>query len=62
MGHLQVISLEYCRKISDDGIIRMVYRTPSLLRVDLQNTPISEKTQKAIFDELSSRVLYPVVL
>jgi aminopeptidase-like protein len=61
MHRLQVISLEYCRKITGDGVLKMVERTASLLRVDLQHTGITEKTKKAVFDELSTRSLYDVI-
>jgi hypothetical protein len=62
MQRIQVINMEYCRKITDDGVLKMVYRTPSLLKIDIQNTAVSEKTKKAIFDELSTRSLYDVVI
>ena len=60
MTRLQLLNLEYCRKVTDEGVLRMLYRTPSLLQIDLQNTSISEQTKKIIFDELSSRSLYDV--
>ena len=50
MHRLQILNMEYCRQITDEGVTRMVYRTPSLLRIDIQNTNVSEKTKKAIFD------------
>ena len=35
MKKLQWINLEYCRKITDQGVLELVDRLPSLLRVDL---------------------------
>jgi hypothetical protein len=61
MPRLQVLSLEYCRKVTDQGVLNMLYRSPSLLRLDLQHTALSEKNKKVIFDELSSRSLYGVI-
>ena len=61
MHRLQILNMEYCRHITDDAVSKMVYRTPSLLRIDIQNTNVSEKTKKAIGDELSSRSLYDVI-
>ena len=61
MQRLQILNMEYCRKITDDGVLKMIYRTPTLLRIDIQNTDISEKTKKDIFIELSSRSLYDVI-
>jgi hypothetical protein len=50
MHGLQALNLEYCRKITDAGVLNMVYRTRSLVRIDVQNTEVSEKTKKVIFD------------
>ena len=61
MHRLQVINLEYCRKITGDGVLKMVERTASLLRVDLQHTGIAEKIKKAVFDEPSTRSPYDVI-
>lgn len=61
MQKLQVINLEYCRKITNEGVIKMVEKAASILRVDLQHTCISEKTKKVIFDELITRSLYDVI-
>lgn len=41
MGRLQRINLEYCRSITDQGVIRLLHRIPSLLQIELQNTPLS---------------------
>ncbi len=49
MQKLQIINLEYCRNITDAGVLRLMERIPSLLRIELQNTQISEKTKQAIF-------------
>jgi hypothetical protein len=58
MQRLQRINLEYCRSISDQAVLRLIERLPSLLKMELQNTNISEKTKKAIFQELNSRALH----
>jgi hypothetical protein len=50
MHRLQRINLEYCRNITDAAVLRLVERLPSLLKIDLQNTQISEKTKQAIFE------------
>lgn len=49
MYRLQRINLEYCRNITDAAVLRLVERLPSLLKIELQNTQISEKTKQAIF-------------
>lgn len=41
MKKLQIINLEYCRSITDEGVVRLMERVPSLLRIELQNTQIS---------------------
>lgn len=62
MRRLQVLSLEYCRKVSDEGVLNMLHRSASLLHIDLLNTSLSEKTKKLIFEELGSRSLYGTIL
>jgi hypothetical protein len=49
MHRLQRINLEYCRNITDGAVLRMIERLPSLLKIELQNTQISEKTKQTIF-------------
>ena len=41
MQRLRMLNLEYCRKITEEGVLKMVYRTPSLIKLDIQNTDIS---------------------
>jgi hypothetical protein len=38
MQKLQIINLEYCRSVTDEGVLRLMERVPSLLRIELQNT------------------------
>ena len=40
MQRLRMLNLEYCRKITEEGVLKMVYRTPSLIKLDIQNTDI----------------------
>lgn len=49
MSRLQRINLEYCRTITDQAVLRLIERLPSLLKIDLQNTSVSERTKQAIF-------------
>lgn len=49
MQRLQWINLEYCRLLTDAAVLRLVERLPALLRVELQNTHVSEKTKVLIF-------------
>ena len=41
MQRVRMLNLEYCRKITEEGVLKMVYRTPSLIKLDIQNTDIS---------------------
>ena len=41
MTSLQVLNMAYCRKISDEGVVKLVYKLPSLIQLDIQNTNIS---------------------
>lgn len=61
MHKLQSINLEYCRRLTDPAVLRLLHRLPSLLKIDIQNTQISERTKQIIFEELSSRSLHAVL-
>lgn len=55
MQRLQCINLEYCRNLTDSGVVGLMERVPCLIKIELQNTQISEKSKQSIFEELSSR-------
>ncbi len=43
--------------ITDTGVMKLIQQIPSLIRIDLQHTSISENIKKNIFEELSSRTI-----
>lgn len=49
MHRLQWINLEYCRLLTDAAVLRLMERIPCLIKIELQNTEISEKTKLLIF-------------
>ena len=59
---LVYINLSMCGKITDEGLICLVEKIPSLLKVDFQNTAITNRMRQKIVHTLNSRRLYNVTL
>ena len=62
LGKLVYINLSMCGKITDEGLIGLVEKVPSLLKVDFQNTSITNRMRQKIVHTLNCRRLYNVTL
>lgn len=62
MHKLQYLNVSMCGKITDQGLVTLVEQIPSLIKVDFQNTSITNRTKQKIVHTLNCRRLYNITL
>jgi len=59
---LQYLNVSFCKFVSDDGLLTLIEQIPALIKLDFQNTSISNRTKQKIVHTLNSRRLYNITL
>lgn len=66
MGHnlskLQYLNVSFCRDITDNGLEKLVEQISGLLKIDMQNTQITNRMKQNIIHTLNCRKIYNIML